>query len=194
MKKIFALFLALVMALGLAACSNGGTDASPSPSQSSAPSAAPSDEPSTEPSAEPSVEPSTEPSDGEKTVAAFWDELKNDHGFEFPDAMSLSDQELSDMYGIDAALVEEYVAEIPLMNVQATEIFIAKVKDGEMDAVKAGIQSRLDSLDELWSRYLPDQYELVQNHQLVEEGNFIFLAIHEKAAEMAELFSATFGE
>ncbi len=188
MKKIFALFLALVMALGLAACSNGGTDASPSPSQSSAPSASPSDEPSTEPSAAPSD------SGEEKTVVAFWDELKNDHGFEFPDAMSLSDQELSDMYGIDPALVEEYVAEIPLMNVQATEIFIAKVKDGKMDAVKAGIQSRLDSLDELWSRYLPDQYELVQNHQLVEEGSFIFLAIHEKAAEMADLFSATFGE
>ena len=49
--------------------------------------------------------------------------------------MDVDADTLSALYGIDAADLEEYICKMPMMSVQATEFFIAKVKDGKLDAV-----------------------------------------------------------
>lgn len=194
MKRFSALILALVLifALALTGCSNGDK---PSPS----PSTAPSTEPSTEPSTDVSTEPSDEPTDGgdttgTKSIADFWQSIVDEYPNELPGTMELTDEDLQTVYGIDASKLEEYTAQLPLMNVHATEFFIAKVKDGEMDAVKEGIASRLENVEQTWSQYLPDQYELVKNHQLVEEGNYILFVISDKAEAIADSFRATYGD
>ena len=97
-------------------------------------------------------------------------------------------------FGIDPADLEAYISKTPMMNTNATEFFIAKVKDGKMDAVKAAIQARQASLENQWSTYLPDQYEMVKNYKLTTNGNYIFFAISEYAEQAEKLFNDAIAE
>lgn len=215
-KNIIALLLAAVFALGLAGCSMGG-DTSPSPSAS--PSASPdggvvgdivgdvgdvvdditspmtSGEPSGTTSDEPGILPDGDSPDysGVTDVAGFADAVAAGYSNDLPSMMDLDDQTLQDLYGIDPALLDEYVARIPMMNVHATELFAAKVKSGEMESVVNGIESRVAALEDIWSQYLPDQYELVRNYKLVQEGDYVLFVVSAHAEEIAQGFSTAFG-
>ena len=110
---------------------------------------------------------------------------------EMPMQMDVPDEFLADAdnYGIDKADLEDYIAKMPGMMVHATEFFIAKVKDGKMDTVKAALESRQAALDTQWSTYLPDQYELVKNYKLTTNGSYIFFAVSRFAGQAEGLFN-----
>ena len=78
----------------------------------------------------------------------------------------------------------------PEISVQATEFFIAEVKEGKMDAVKAAVEKRQADLVQQWSQYLPEQLELVENYQLVTSGNYILFAISEYADQAVSAFNS----
>ena len=103
--------------------------------------------------------------------------------------IEVTDDDLANFYGIDAADLDGYLARVPMMNVQATEFFIAKVKDGKMDAVKAALEARQADLDTQWSDYLPEQYNLVKNYKLTVSGNYIFFAVSKFAGQAEGLFN-----
>lgn len=104
--------------------------------------------------------------------------------------MDVDADTLSALYGIDTADLEDYICKMPMMSVQATEFFIAKVKDGKLDAVKAALEQRQKDLEEQWSQYLPAQLELVQNYKLVSNGNYILFAVSESAPDAVSAFNA----
>lgn len=108
---------------------------------------------------------------------------------ELPSMMDLDAETVSFLYGIDANLLDGFVAKLPMMNVHATEFFVAQVKDGNMDAVKAGIANRLVTLEQQWEHYLADQYELVKNAKVVTSGNYILLCIGHEAEAAANAFT-----
>ena len=120
-------------------------------------------------------------------IPALWTSMEE--GLELPMMMELGDDELDFLYGLNAADLESYVARVPMMNVHATEFFLAKVKDGKMDDVKAALESRQATLEQQWSQYLPDQYALVKNYQLVVNGNYVFFCIAEDADSVVSLFN-----
>lgn len=112
-------------------------------------------------------------------------------GIELPASMNMDPAILKDTYEIDTDTLASYVAYMPLANVIATEISIFELKEGNSaEEVKAGIQKRVDSLLEQWERYLPAQYELVQNHKIVEKDNYILFVVSEHADTMVERFEA----
>ncbi len=112
--------------------------------------------------------------------------------YESPASMDFDDDIISDWYHIDPSLLEEYAGKFPLMNVHATEIFVAHVKSDNVESVNEGIEGRLDYLKEQWSTYLVDQYELVQKYEIVKKGDYILFVINEHAAEIADYFRATY--
>ena len=120
-------------------------------------------------------------------VQAVWDRIASE--IELPSFGDMDSEILSALYGIDSANLVSYIGKIPLMNVQATEVFIAQVKEGSMDAVKSGIEKRQADLVEQWSTYLPEQLELVQNYKLVTNGNYVLFAISYEAAQMETIFN-----
>lgn len=214
-NRIFSLSLAAALALSLTACGKKADEPTPAPTDTPAVSEsvqpsdtpAPSAEPTVEPSAEPSKEPEaskepvqspdkgselaptpapTEAPAAELSAEDVWNAVSA--GRELPDFMDLDDGLLSDLYGIDAGDLDSFVAKVPMINVKATEFFIAKVKSGKMDAVKDGIAKRQADLDEQWSMYLPDQLELVQNYKLVESGDYVMFAICEDADDVVKAF------
>ena len=196
-RNIIAFILALALALGLASCGggNGGTSTEPSTAPSTVPSAEPATSaPETD---EPSDEPDSNPggtSGGYEDVAdvkGFMDKVTEDYD-DLPAMMDFDDGIVSDTYGIDLSMLDEYAGKFPLMNVTATEFFAAKVKSGNMDAVVEAIENRVASLEQTWATYLPEQYELVKQYELVQEGDYVLFVVSTHAAEMAENFKAAF--
>lgn len=120
-------------------------------------------------------------------VESIWTDISK---LDLPSLNPMDDATLTALYGINTADLEEYVFMMPLMNVQATEFFIAKVKDGKMDAVKDGITKRQADLDAQWAQYLPEQHELVKNYKLVTNGNYVIFAISSLADDAVSIFNS----
>mgnify|MGYP005773834947 CR=1 FL=1 len=217
--RIIALALAGTLSIGLLAGCGGNQDAqtspdatSPSPEVTVTPEVTPEATPETTPDATPettpeeeaTVPPTTKPTQKPESsakpspeatpeatpessaVQSVWNDIS---ALELPGMIALDDTQLSDMYGISASDLEEYVCMIPMMAVHATEFFVAEVKDGKMDAVKEGIAKRQADLQAQWSQYLPEQLELVENYQLVTSGNYILFAISEQADAAVTAFN-----
>ena len=168
---------------------------------SAEPSAQPTAKPTTKPTAtpkpttkptatpKPTVKPTPTPESKPETnvVQSVWNDISK---LSLPNLTAMDDATLAAMYGINASDLEEYICMMPLMGVHSTEFFIAEVKDGKMDTVKAGIAKRQADLDAQWSQYLPDQYELVKNYKLVTNGNYVLFAISEYASDAVTIFNS----
>ena len=174
----------------------------PSAQPSAKPTATPSAKPSAKPSAAPTTTPTAKPTATPKPTAAptatpaptpetsvvqsVWNEIS---ALDMPMMTTVNDALLSSIYGINASDLVEYVCKMPAMNTTATEFFIGEVKDGKMDTVKAALEARQAALDEEWSKYLPEQYELVQNYQLVTSGNYVIFVISDQVDEAVSAFN-----
>ena len=175
----------------------------PSAQPSAKPTATPSAKPSAKPSAAPTTKPTAKPTATPKPTAAptatpaptpetsvvqsVWNEIS---ALDMPMMTTVNDTLLSSIYGINASDLVEYVCKMPAMNTTATEFFIGEVKDGKMDTVKAALEARQAALDEEWSKYLPEQYELVQNYQLVTSGNYVIFVISDQADDVVSIFNS----
>lgn len=167
----------------------------------STPSAKPSAAPTTKPTAKPTAKPTQTPTVTTKPTPAptpapapesdpvqeTWDEIAK---LDLPALTDLDGSTLNALYGINTADLDSYICKIPMVSVQATEFFIAKVKDGKMDTVKACVEQRQADLEAQWSQYLPEQLELVKNYKLVTNGNYILFAVSDYADEAINAFNS----
>lgn len=169
-KKFLCMLLAGTLALSFAACGKKG-DADPTPTPGSG-----QENPS------PSNEPSPEPT---QAVEADFSVKELTQGI-VDKAVNIAlmeggETELTELYGIEASKVAEYAIMVPLMNVQATELAMFKAASAEdVDAILAGINTRIAALEATWGQYLQDQMELVEARKVLKQGNYIFFIIAEE--------------
>ena len=114
-------------------------------------------------------------------VDDIWSDISS--AVELPNLSDVDAETLQMVYGISADDLTNYVCKMPLMNVIATEYFIAEVKEGKMDAVKSALVSRQADLDQQWKRIPPEQYELGQELQAGDESKLCAFVIGERAAD-----------
>ena len=126
--------------------------------------------------------------DPAEVVASINKEFLEANKDQLPAFMELDAETLQGMYGIEPEWVTAYVCQFPMMNVHATEIFIAHVADGQMDNVKKAIEDRKASLDATWSMYLPEQYELVKKSETIVKDNYILFAVTEHMDSLKSIF------
>lgn len=123
-------------------------------------------------------------------VADIYDSVAKAIGEEnLPNLAEGTAQTLSDFYGIKEDEVAEFAFYMPMMNVQADEIFIAKAAKDKMSAIEAGIEKRKIDLDTTWKQYLPDVYETVKGAQVVKNGEYIMYVVSEHADKAVEAFN-----
>lgn len=164
-------------------------ESSTAPSVAPQPSPEPAPQPSPEPVPQPSPEPSPEPSPqppaaATPTCSELFTTITSD-GNERPSMQDVNDNMLSALYGIDASLLEDYCAKVPLMNVKVNEIAILKVKDSQnVSTVKAALQSRKDSVVQQFQQYLPDQLEIAKAGVVGSSGNYVYLILDPNASSM----------
>lgn len=127
--------------------------------------------------------------DKEASIPEVWTAISDKIGADNLSAtMELTADNLKDLYSIDSADLKQFAAYMPMMNVKAEEFFLAEAADGKADAIVSAIESRQKMLDEQWAQYLPDQYELVKNYKLVQNGNYILFAVSENADTAVTVF------
>ena len=126
--------------------------------------------------------------DPAEVVASINKEFLEANKDQLPAFMELDAETLQGMYGIEPEWVTAYVCQFPMMNVHATEIFVAHVADGQMDNVKKAIEDRKAALDATWSRYLPEQYELVKKSETIVKDNYILFAVTEHMDSLKGIF------
>ncbi len=112
--------------------------------------------------------------------------LANSTPFNELATMDITTEELGSLYGINTANVEKVVGKMPMMNVQASMYLIIQAKEGTVDTVKAELDAYATQYEEQWSRYLPEQYELVKNRKTGVVGNTVYLIIAENAETLEQ--------
>ena len=113
---------------------------------------------------------------------------------ELPAMMPLSDVELTDYLGINAENLESFLVMLPMMNVHATEIMVYQAKEGMLETVTEEVNAYLENYEQMWSTYLPDQYELVQNRVQKTVGNTLIVIIAEDTAAIEAKIDAALAE
>ena len=112
---------------------------------------------------------------------------------EQPALMELSEEELQNLYNIDPAKLEEYSVRIPMMNVKTNEIAVLKVKDAaDVADVEAAIKTRAENVMQSFEQYLPDQYEIAKNYQIVVKGNYVLFVISDRADDLIKVYDNFF--
>ena len=74
-----------------------------------------------------------------------------------------------------------------MLNVQSSMYLVIKAKEDTVDEVKEKVESYAQKQEDAWSKYLPEQYELVKNRKQGVVGNYIYLIIGENAEEVEKL-------
>ncbi len=110
-----------------------------------------------------------------------------------PNWMQTDDAKLKELYGIDAADLDEYVMKTTNDSNAADEYFIAKVKSGKMSAVEAAINGRKDALTTKWKDN-QDISSYVSSGQVVKNGDYIMYAVSKDANKAADEFNKLFSK
>lgn len=174
MKKLTRLFfaaLALVLALSLFGCA--AAPAEPSPTA----------EPTPEPTPTPVPEVNVPVQDIADDLLAMEDM--------FPPAMGFMGEEMiTESCGLDFSLLSEYALYDPMMNVHAHMLYVAKVKDeADLPAVKEAFSKRLELMQDIFSTYLPAQFDLAMAGQVATNGKYVLMVVSNDSQAVVDEFN-----
>lgn len=107
------------------------------------------------------------------------------------DMMPLVEEDLTDIYGIDAADVAQFAAAINDTGIKADEIVLVEAVDADATGrVEAALEERYQSkLNEL-ENYLPEEYAVVKACAVEADGNYVSMIVAPNAAELVALYRA----
>lgn len=112
--------------------------------------------------------------------------LANSSPFNEMATMDITSDILESAYGINPENVEKVAGKAPMMNVQSSMYMLLQAKEGTVNTVKSELDNYLQQYDDLWSRYLPAQYEYVQNRKVGVIGNSIYVIIAENSETLEQ--------
>lgn len=109
---------------------------------------------------------------------------------EMPVTTSLDEEMFYEFYGKpDGLEVEEFICEIPSMNVHATEITVVRFsRSVSEDEAEEFFKKRQTDLEKQWENYLPEQYDLVKDYVVAANGDCALFCIGERADEAKDAF------
>lgn len=110
-------------------------------------------------------------------------------GLEMGTTIKLGDQEIKDMYGIDRSKLADGIFLPSMFNISASEIAIVQLASEEQyDEVVQGMEQRAKQIQQSFEFYLPDQYQLSLNYQIIRNGNFVMFSITHDQDRAKEIF------
>ena len=95
-------------------------------------------------------------------------------------------------YGLPIDGVSGYQIYVSSSGATANEIALFQVEEGKMDQAKAAVDQRVADLTKNFESYVPEELYRIENRVVVEEGNYLLLAILEDSAKAEEQFLAAF--
>lgn len=145
----------------------------------------------------PTVKPSATPKPTEKpadevTTFAIIAKLKKE--VEMGALVELEATQIQDNYDINPETqLEEYSFNQAMIMIQAGELTVVKLKsDQDYEAVAAGFEKRAETIKKSFENYLPDQYELAKDYQIVRNGKYVLFSVSTDQEKAAEVFNSFF--
>lgn len=94
---------------------------------------------------------------------------------DMPITMTVTAEEFPMVYGEDLTVdqVEEFAILAPMMQ-STTEVAIFKAKDGDTQTIKNALEKRIDNQKSVFEKYLVDQYDIIANAKIFEEGDYVY--------------------
>ena len=100
-----------------------------------------------------------------------------------------SNQMFKKFYGLNANDYEGVSLYAPASNMDAEEILIIKLKDSsQAEAVTAAVNKRLETQKSSFEGYGIEQFDLLEDHILDVQGNFILYVVHPEASKADQAF------
>jgi len=87
--------------------------------------------------------------------------------------MEVTKDQVKDFLNIEETDVEEFLMKMPMMMVQSNTYIIVKPASGKEEVVENAINKYMTDLENQWSTYLPEQYELVKNRKVEKIGDYL---------------------
>lgn len=95
-------------------------------------------------------------------------------------------------YGLNASDYEGVTLYAPVTNMNAEELLIIKLKDrSQAESVTEAINSRLETQKSSFEGYGIEQFDLLENHILDVQGNFILYIVHPDATKADRAFRSS---
>lgn len=102
-----------------------------------------------------------------------------------------ADVDMAGKLHIDPAQLAEGQMLKAMISVKADEIIVLKAADEKYIAdLKQALEEEGAAQETQWGTYLPDQYEIVKNRIIKQEGVYLALIISEKAEDVEKAFTA----
>lgn len=172
--------MAVLVAAAIICCGCGGEEASQTASEDVRQTGTESASQSAE-EAESEVSEAEEAEESGKTAASIaevYEKIGEEVSLQSPACMD--DDFISNYYGLDTALLEEYVFSISEDAAQAETVIIAKVKDaGDAEQVAESLQAVVEDKKAEMENYIPEQFAIVEKSEVVIRDNYVWLVISE---------------
>lgn len=121
-----------------------------------------------------------------KALKDVYSEITSDVSLVSP--MEPTEDFIYNYYGIDTNALEEYIFEMSEEATSAEAVIVIKCQDADM---RSSIVESLDILREdkmmELENYLPDQYTIVSDSEVVESGDYVYLVISENAQDILSI-------
>lgn len=107
---------------------------------------------------------------------------------------TIDENAMKTSYNMDFSNFDEYYGRIPRANTHATSVIGVKVKNGKKADTRAELMKYQAAMEKNFERYLPDQYDMVKDYRIIENGDYMILVIAENADDVETAFGKAFKE
>lgn len=124
-----------------------------------------------------------------KSIDEVYQEIEQTVTLKSPQCMD--DDFISNYYGIDATLLEEYVFSMSEDAAQAETVIIMKVKNtDDLTGLTESLQTVVDEKKNEMENYIPEQFAIVEQSKVQTKDNYIWLVISENADAITDIIES----
>ncbi len=175
MKKILTFMLCAAMAISLVACSSAQEEESSAAESQTSESSQPESE-SEEPQSEGEDDSATDDITVDQTLTTIHTELKTLYGEAYIPSMPIDATMLGEVYGIDMANVDSFIAEAPMISTHVDTFIAIKATEGMGQTVTDQLNAYRDKLVSDTMQY-PSNLDKIQASQVVTVGDYAFFVM-----------------
>jgi hypothetical protein len=121
---------------------------------------------------------------------ALMGSMAADYGFG-EGMLDLTQDDLLELYGIEAADVKQFAAKLTLDSIQADEVILIEAVDAQAaKRIKEKLDNRYQTKLNENRNYLPEQFAKIEKCSVTVHGNFVAMIVLENADEAAAAYEA----
>ncbi|MCL2322660.1 MAG: DUF4358 domain-containing protein [Oscillospiraceae bacterium] len=110
-----------------------------------------------------------------------------------PLMVSVSKDDIENLYGINTDDLKQYVFKIAVEGTLADEVVLIEVKDSsKVSEIEKRLQTRLDNKAEEAKSYSPEQYAIIMKSSVETKGNYVSIIVSPNAPELIDIYNSNF--